>query len=106
MQRKSSSADVAARAGVSRTTVSYVLSGREDASISVVTRERVLQAARELSYRSNRLANGVLRGQTRMIGVVVPDLLHCPQLSRARSRMPKRWCARRWGPGEQQAAPR
>ena len=76
MQRKSSSADVAARAGVSRTTVSYVLSGRADASISLVTRERVLQAARELSYRSNRLANGVLRGQTRMIGVVVPNLLH------------------------------
>lgn len=75
MQRKSSSADVAARAGVSRTTVSYVLSGRADASIPEVTRERVLQAARELSYRSNRLANGVLRGQTRMIGVVVPNLL-------------------------------
>lgn len=76
MQRKSSSADVATRAGVSRTTVSYVLNGRVDASISAVTRERVLQAARDLSYRSNRLANGVLRGQTRMIGVVVPNLLH------------------------------
>jgi len=74
MRRQSNSSDVAKHAGVSRTTVSYVLSGANDVSISPATRERVLQAALELNYRSNRLANGLLRGKTQTIGVIVPYL--------------------------------
>jgi len=76
MQRKPSSRDVADLAGVSRTTVSYVLNEREGAAIPDVTRARVLAAAQELKYRSNRLANGILRGRTRLLGVVVPNLTH------------------------------
>ena len=41
-------ADVAARAGVSRGAVSFVLNGRTDQRISAATSERVLAAAREL----------------------------------------------------------
>jgi len=43
--------DVADRAGVSVTTVSFVLSGRHDMRISAATEERVTQAARTLGYR-------------------------------------------------------
>lgn len=47
--------DVAAIAGVSHTTVSLVLSGR-DSSISAETREKVLGAQRQLGYRVNPFA--------------------------------------------------
>ena len=48
--KRPTSADVAARAGVSRTTVSFVLNGRTDAGIPEATRPRVLDAAGELGY--------------------------------------------------------
>ncbi|MFL5750822.1 MAG: LacI family DNA-binding transcriptional regulator, partial [Chloroflexota bacterium] len=41
-RRRPTSADVAARAGVSRTTVSFVLNDRPGTNISPPTRERVL----------------------------------------------------------------
>ena len=44
------SADVGRRAGVSRTTVSFVLNGVQNQGISEATREKVLVAARELGY--------------------------------------------------------
>ncbi|HEY3331866.1 MAG TPA: LacI family DNA-binding transcriptional regulator [Capsulimonadaceae bacterium] len=70
MSRKSvSSLEVAKHAGVSQATVSYVLNPREGQSISSATRQRVLDAVKELNYRPNRLANGVLRGKTNIIGV-------------------------------------
>jgi LacI family transcriptional regulator len=47
--------DVAEHAGVSPTTVSFVLSGRRDMRIASATEERVLQSARMLGYR-RRLA--------------------------------------------------
>ena len=51
--------DVAARGGVSKTAVSYVLSGRETGvRISEETRRRVLAAARDLGYHPNALARG------------------------------------------------
>ena len=49
-------ADVARRAGVSSTTVSFVLSGR-DMGISPATADRVVAAARALGYdQTNRVA--------------------------------------------------
>ena len=44
-------ADVAKAAGVSRTTVSFVLNNRDGARIPPQTRERVQQVAAELGYR-------------------------------------------------------
>jgi LacI family transcriptional regulator len=63
-------ADVAARAGVSRTTASFVLSGRRDMRISAAAEERVLRAARELDYRPNLLARGLKDNLSQSIGLI------------------------------------
>lgn len=63
--------DVARAAGVSQTTVSFVLNGR-DAAVPEATRQRVLEAAQELGYRTNRLARSLVRQRSDTIGVVVP----------------------------------
>ena len=52
---RASAADVATWAGVSRTTVSRVMSG-EPRYIRPATRDRVLEAARVLNYRRNLVA--------------------------------------------------
>ncbi len=68
--RRPTSADVAALAGVSRTTVSFVLNGR-DTSISPATRERVLQAARQLGYHPHAPARQLAGGRSNTLGLVV-----------------------------------
>ncbi len=68
--RRPTSADVAALAGVSRTTVSFVLNGR-DTSISPATRERVLQAARQLGYHPHAPARQLAGGRSHTLGLVV-----------------------------------
>lgn len=67
-------ADVARRAGFSRTTVSYVLNGRTDVSLPDATRQGILQAAAELGYRPNSIARSLVRSRTQTIGVIVPSL--------------------------------
>ena len=64
---------VAARAGVSVTTVSRVLNGRADA-IPPETQRRVIRAASELGYRANSLAVALRRGVTETVGLIVPDI--------------------------------
>lgn len=66
--------DVAARAGVSQSTVSLVLSGNPKARIAEATRRRVLEAARELGYRPNLVARGLVQRRSYALGVVVPEL--------------------------------
>ncbi len=67
--------DIADRAGVSQTTVSFVLSGRESSvRISQGTRDRVLAAAEELGYRSNHLARAMRTGTTNTLGFIGGDL--------------------------------
>lgn len=64
--------DVAQQLGVSVSTVSRVVNGKDRVSDS--TREAVLTALRELDYRPNEMAR-VLRGKhSRTIGVVVSDI--------------------------------
>ncbi len=63
--------DVARRAGVSIATVSYVLNGTR--SVSPEVEARVREAVRALQYRPNRLARGLRRKCTHVIGLVVPD---------------------------------
>ena len=64
--------DVAARGGVSKTAVSYILSGRETGvRISEETRKRVLAAAHELGYHPNALARGLARRQTDTLALVM-----------------------------------
>jgi DNA-binding LacI/PurR family transcriptional regulator len=64
------SRDVARVAGVSQSTVSYVMSGRR--SISAETRKRVLDAIEELTYQPNAGARALASQRTQVIGLVVP----------------------------------
>ncbi|WP_205706372.1 LacI family DNA-binding transcriptional regulator, partial [Kineococcus indalonis] len=73
MQRPATIYDVAARAGVSRQTVSRAVNGLGD--ISPATRERVLAVARELGYRPSRYGRGLAGADRRLtLGLLVADL--------------------------------
>src|SRR6266536_1472098 len=65
--------DVARIAGVSLSTVSQVLNGRPGYA-SADTRDRVLAAARELNYRPNALARGLVTSRTGTLGLVITDI--------------------------------
>jgi LacI family transcriptional regulator len=65
-------ADVAARAGVSKTTVSRVLNGRGE--LDEATAARVRQVIDELGYVPSARAVGLARGRTRIVGMLVPSL--------------------------------
>jgi LacI family transcriptional regulator len=62
--------DVADRAGVSRTTASFVMTGRRDMRISADAEERVLRAARELDYRPNLMARSLRTNNSQTIGLI------------------------------------
>lgn len=63
--------DIAEAAGVSRTTVSFVLNDSPKAKlISEETRMKVLAVAKELGYRPNLLARSVATGKTKIIGII------------------------------------
>jgi len=62
--------DVAKKAGVSITTVSFVLNKRPDVAISEAVRKRVWEAARVLDYHPSAMAAGLAGKRTRNIGVV------------------------------------
>ena len=72
------SSEVAKRAGVSRTTVSFVLNDLRGKGISEETRQKVLQAASELGYEPHSAARILAGGSTGTIAVVIPrsDHLH------------------------------
>lgn len=63
--------DVAARAGVSFTTVSHVLN--ETRAVRAETRARVMAAARELDYVPSAVARSLKRQVTHTVGLLVPD---------------------------------
>lgn len=73
-RRRITSYDVAKAAGVSQTTVSFVLNEVREANISDETRQRVLAAAEELGYVPDAAARSLGRGRTQTIGVVVTTL--------------------------------
>ena len=70
-QRRPTSADVAALAGVSRTTVSFVINDRAGASIPVETRRRVEAAALELGYHPHGPARQLAAGASLTLGLVL-----------------------------------
>jgi LacI family transcriptional regulator len=70
--KKTSSADVARSAGVSRTTVSFVLNNTPGKAIPEETRQRVLEAARSLSYTPNEKARSVAMIKHHSIGFFIP----------------------------------
>ncbi len=69
--RRPTSKQVAERAGVSQTTVSFVLNNVVDANISEETKERVLDAARELNYIPDVAARTLARGRSDNIALVL-----------------------------------
>jgi LacI family transcriptional regulator len=62
--------DVARAAGVSRTTASFAINGRDDMRISDDARRRVLEAADRLGYRPNAIAKALRTNRTRTIAFV------------------------------------
>ena len=66
--------DVAARAGVSISAVSRVLSNHPSARVSAATRERIVTAARDLQYRPNFAGRALKSARTNVVGLVLPDL--------------------------------
>ena len=65
--------DVAARAGVSQPTASLVLGRHPTARVAPATRQCVLDAAAELGYTPNRVAQALVRGRSFSLALVVPD---------------------------------
>src|SRR5258705_13629401 len=64
--------DVAERAGVSITTVSRILNGRETGvPVREATRERIVPAAKELGYKPNLLARALRGSSSSLLGVIV-----------------------------------
>jgi DNA-binding LacI/PurR family transcriptional regulator len=64
--------DVALKARVSIATVSRVVNNSPH-KVNLGTKKKVLKAIRELDYRPNALAKGLLMKKTMTIGVIIPD---------------------------------
>lgn len=67
--------DVAALAGVSSATVSYVINDGPR-PVSPKTRSKVLEAIRTLGYQPNSIARSLRRQQTFTLGLIIPDNLN------------------------------
>lgn len=68
--------DVAQRAGVNKVTASIVLSGgRGNTRVSEATRQRIRQAAEDLQYQPNALAQSLRRRRSHMLGLYLGNFL-------------------------------
>lgn len=82
VRRRPTIGDVAARAGVSKTTVSFVMNDRPNTGILPETRQRVLTAVAELGYVPNRQARNLGMQRTGVLGYhVLSEELDPTQLS-------------------------
>ena len=66
--------DVAAAAGVAKSTASRVMSGEATLTIREETRQRVLEAASKLGYRPDTRARALRLKRTYALGIVVPEI--------------------------------
>src|SRR3982750_1942147 len=75
--------EVAAKAGVSVATVSYVLN--DSRKVRPETEQRVLWAARELGYQPNSAARSLAVGHSAIFGLIVPDISNpfFPEITKA-----------------------
>jgi LacI family transcriptional regulator len=66
--------DVALKAGVSRSTVSYVLNDQTQLKIPISeeTRQRVMQAIAEIGYEPDAQAQSLRGGHAKIVGVIIP----------------------------------
>lgn len=72
MKMRVTAKDVAKLANVSEKTVSRVVNNQGE--ISETTREKVLAAIKKLRYRPNWAARNLARGNSRTIGIIIPDI--------------------------------
>ncbi|MDL5055295.1 LacI family DNA-binding transcriptional regulator [Oscillatoria laete-virens NRMC-F 0139] len=70
--------DVAEKAQVSVSTASRILTRDRNGRFSDETRQRVLNAAREIGYRPNLAARSLISGQSNIIGFVSPRVVDTP----------------------------
>jgi LacI family transcriptional regulator len=72
---KVSMQDIADALGVSKGTVSLVLSGKaKNKRVSDALQEKIRAKAAEMKYHPNELARGLRTGQTKTIGIIVADI--------------------------------
>lgn len=76
------SADVARAAGVSQTTVSFVLNDTPGQRIPADTRRRVLEAARQLNYRVRGSARTLAAGRSNVVLLALSAMPISPSVSR------------------------
>lgn len=74
--KRITSLDVARRAGVSRTTVSFVLNNVSGMHISEETKKRVMQAAHDLGYVPDAAAQALASGRSKTIGLLLARRPH------------------------------
>ena len=80
--KRPSMQDVADKADVSRTTVSFVLNDVPNSNIPKVTKERVWAAVKELNYRPNAIARGLRSQRTQTIGFISDEIATTPHAGR------------------------
>lgn len=80
--KRPSMQDVADQAGVSRTTVSFVINNVPNANIPQETQDRVWAAVEALDYRPNALARGLRAQRTHTIGFISDDVATTPYAGR------------------------
>lgn len=78
-KRAATMSDIARQAGVSQTTVSFVLNNHpSSANIAAETRDRILETAKKLAYRPNLAARGLRTNQTHTVGFVADEITTTP----------------------------
>ena len=72
--------DIAEKAGVSKSLVSFVMNNSVDANgkrryrVGEASRERILKVAAEMNYRPNAAARTLRQGRSRVIGAILSDM--------------------------------
>lgn len=76
--KRPSMLDVASAAGVSRTTVSFVINEIPDSNIPPETQQRVWEAVEKLGYRPNAIARNLRSQRTHTIGFISDQIVTTP----------------------------
>lgn len=69
--------DIARKLNISQSTVSYALNGGPR-PVPAELKAKIIETARELNYRPNRVARAMVTGRSQTIGVIFPELIEDP----------------------------